>query len=187
MSATLNQTACQIREVVYVLPAVPCDRCQQPAQRVTTAHRIAIDLDLDHPTLVLVTVGVHHCPPCRHYFRCQPPFLRPDASYTNRVVATAVAAVYQAPINAVHTRGWTSTPRSPSCSLPVMHPSGGMRCWAACGTVTTRGRGGPVQVPDSLSAQNGPAGRPAMLNPFSIRRQRVFDGRSLGLCHCLHD
>ena len=40
MSATLNQTACQIREVVYVLPAMPCDRCQQPAHRVTTAHRV---------------------------------------------------------------------------------------------------------------------------------------------------
>jgi bacterioferritin-associated ferredoxin len=93
--ATLNQTACQIREVAYLLPVTPCDQCQQPARRVSTADRVAIDLDLDQPTLLLVTVGVHHCPACRHYFRCQPPFLRPDACYTNRVVAAAVAAVHR--------------------------------------------------------------------------------------------
>src|SRR5205823_4699065 len=74
---------------------VPCDRCQQPAARFSTAERVAIDLDLDHPILLLITVSVHCCAPCRHYFRAQPPFLRPDASSTNRVVATAVAAVYQ--------------------------------------------------------------------------------------------
>jgi transposase-like protein len=39
-------------------------------------------------------VSVHHCRPCRHYFRAQPPFLRPNAIYTNRVVAKAVQAVY---------------------------------------------------------------------------------------------
>jgi hypothetical protein len=92
---TLNHTVCQVREVAYLLPTIPCDRCQQPAARFSTAERVAIDLDLDHPILLLITVSVHCCVPCRHYFRAQPPFLRPDASYTNRVVATAVAAVYQ--------------------------------------------------------------------------------------------
>lgn len=92
---TLNHTVCQVREVAYLLPTIPCDRCQQPAARFSTAERVAIDLDLDHPILLLITVSVHFCGPCRHYFRAQPPFLRPDASYTNRVVATAVAAVYQ--------------------------------------------------------------------------------------------
>jgi hypothetical protein len=58
------------------------------------AARTAIDLDLDRPVLLLVTVSVHHCRPCQHFFRAQPPFLRPDAVYTNRVVATAVQAVY---------------------------------------------------------------------------------------------
>ena len=43
----LNQTACQIRDVVYLLPAAPCDRCQQPTRRISTADRAAIDLDLD--------------------------------------------------------------------------------------------------------------------------------------------
>ncbi len=91
----INQTVCQVREVAYLLPTIPCDRCQHPAARFSTAERVAIDLDLDRPTLLLITVSVHFCPNCQHYFRVQPPFLRPDASYTNRVVATAVAAVYQ--------------------------------------------------------------------------------------------
>ena len=78
-----------------MLPALPCDRCHQPAAPFTTAERVAIDLDLDRPTLLLITVSVHFCPSCQHYFRAQPPFLRPDATYTNRVVAAAVAAVYQ--------------------------------------------------------------------------------------------
>src|SRR6266545_8390752 len=76
------------------IPTIPCDRCRQPAARFSNAERVAIDLDLDRPTLLLITVSVHFCVPCRHYFRAQPPFLHPDASYTNRVVATAVAAVY---------------------------------------------------------------------------------------------
>ena len=91
---TINQTVCQVREIAHLLPTIPCDRCRQPAARFSNAERVAIDLDLDHPTLLLITVSVHFCVPCRHYFRAQPPFLRPDASYTNRVVATAVAAVY---------------------------------------------------------------------------------------------
>ena len=90
---TINHTLCQVREVAYLLPTVPCDRCQQPSARFSTAERVAIDLDLDNPILLLITVSVHFCAPCQHYFRAQPPFLRPDASYTNRVVATAVAAV----------------------------------------------------------------------------------------------
>ena len=39
--ATLNQTACQVHEVAYVLPIAPCDRCQRPARRITTADRVA--------------------------------------------------------------------------------------------------------------------------------------------------
>src|SRR5262249_47034515 len=41
-----------------------------------------------------VTVSVHHCRACRHHFRAQPPFLRPDAIYTNRIVVKAVQAVF---------------------------------------------------------------------------------------------
>ena len=92
---TINQTVCQVREVAYLLPTLPCDRCQQVATCFSTAERVAIDRALDHPILLLITLSVHFCARCQQYFRAQPPFLRPDASYTNRVVATAVAAVEQ--------------------------------------------------------------------------------------------
>jgi len=91
----INQTVCHVRALRYSLPVLPCDRCGQPAARFSTVARTAIDLDLDQPTLLLVTVSVHHCRPCHHYFRAQPPFLRADATYTNRVVTKALQAVYQ--------------------------------------------------------------------------------------------
>lgn len=81
--------------MTYVLPEAPCDRCQQPAPRYSTAERVAIDLDLSQPILLAVTVSVHHCMACQHYFRAQPPFLRSDAIYTNRVVDKAVQSVYR--------------------------------------------------------------------------------------------
>ncbi len=94
-SPSLNYTPCHVRHVVWTWPDAPCDRCGQPARRFSTATRTAVDLDLDQPVLLLVTVGVYHCTPCHHYFRVQPPFLRPDAIYASRVVATAVASVYE--------------------------------------------------------------------------------------------
>lgn len=78
-----------------MLPATPCDRCQQPAPRYSSTERGAIDLDLSRPILLAVTVNVHHCTACQHYFRAQPPFLRSDAIYTNRVVDKAVQSVYR--------------------------------------------------------------------------------------------
>lgn len=91
----INQTVCQIREVSYCLPEVVCERCQQPAPAFSTATRVAIDLNLDQPVLLLVTVSVHYCQLCQHYFRVQPPFLRPKAVYTNGVVSKAAQSVYQ--------------------------------------------------------------------------------------------
>ena len=91
----INQTLCQIVELSYTLNTSPCDQCGRPADRFTTAPRVAIDLHLDHPVLLHLTVSVHCCEKCQHYFRAQPPFLRPGAVYTNRVVAKAVATVYQ--------------------------------------------------------------------------------------------
>jgi len=91
---SINYTPCQIRQVDFLPPLVPCDRCGQDAGRVDVATRTAIDIDLDHPAVLAVRVGVHYCPPCRHYFRAQPPFLRPDAIYTRRVVRKAVESVY---------------------------------------------------------------------------------------------
>jgi hypothetical protein len=77
------------------LASLRCERCQQPARRVWDVTRTAIDIDLDAPVLLGVVVSVHQCRSCRRYFRAQPPFLRPDAVYTNRVVAKAVEAVYR--------------------------------------------------------------------------------------------
>ena len=90
----LNLTACHLRQVRWVLPELACDQCGQLAARVWEAERVAIDIHLDHPVLLVVQVSVHHCPACQHYFRAQPPFLRPDASYTNRVVEKAVQSVF---------------------------------------------------------------------------------------------
>ena len=44
--------------------------------------------------LLHVSVSVHRCSPCQHSCRAQPPFLRPDATYPNRVVTKAVQSVY---------------------------------------------------------------------------------------------
>jgi transposase len=94
-AVAINQTVCDVREVDYLLPSTPCDRCQQPAPRFSTATRVAIDLHLDHPVLLAIMISVHHCSACKHYFRARPPFLRPEAIYTNQVVNKAIAAVYQ--------------------------------------------------------------------------------------------
>ncbi len=90
---TVNQIACQIQELEYVLATTLCDQCQQPATRFTTATRTAIDIHLDHPVLLHITVSVHHCTTCHRYFRAQPPFIRPNAIYTNRVIDKAVRSV----------------------------------------------------------------------------------------------
>ncbi len=91
----VNQSSVSVRLVRRVLPRAACDRCGRLAPRVWDASRSAIDIDLDRPVLLQVTVSVHHCAPCRHYFRAQPSFLRRDAVYANRVVAKAVASVFR--------------------------------------------------------------------------------------------
>jgi transposase len=95
LDPSINQTVCQIREIDYCMSMIPCDRCQKPAGYFTAASRTAIDLNLEHPVLLRVAVSVHYCAACDHYFRAQPPFLRRDAIYSNRVVAKAVQSVYE--------------------------------------------------------------------------------------------
>ena len=95
-SASIVRTPCQIRHVRWTPPTPPCDRCSGPACRVWDTRRTAIEVELDAPVVHLVCVSVHHCRSCRHYFRAQPPCLRPDASYTNRVIAQAIRAVVAA-------------------------------------------------------------------------------------------
>ena len=92
---SVNQTVCQVIQISYCLPTTGCDRCGQAVPAFMTAERTAIDLNLDQPVLLHLTVSVHHCADCDHYFRAQPPFLRRDAIYTNRVVDKAVHAVYE--------------------------------------------------------------------------------------------
>jgi len=93
-ACSIIQTPCHIRRVRWVEPALPCDRCCAQAPRVWEVARTAIDIDLDTPVLLRVTVSVHHCRACRRYFRAQPPFLRRDALYTTRVVAKAIQSVF---------------------------------------------------------------------------------------------
>lgn len=91
----VNRTPCTVRRVRWSLPEMPCERCQHPARRVWEACRAAVDVDLDRPVLLLVVVSVHECRRCGRHFRARPPFLRPGATYTNRVVDKAVASVYE--------------------------------------------------------------------------------------------
>ena len=91
----INQVVVRVRQVRWSPSVAPCDRCSQAAKRVSDATRTAIDVDLDHPVLLQVIVSVHCCQVCQHFFRAQPPFLRSDATYTNRVVAKAVASVHE--------------------------------------------------------------------------------------------
>jgi len=55
---------------------------------------VAVDIDLEQPVVLAVVVSVHVCPVCGRMFRAQPPFLRPRAIYTQRVVQKAIEAVY---------------------------------------------------------------------------------------------
>src|SRR5260370_15928464 len=93
-ASTIIQTRCQIRHVRWIQPTLSCERCGSAARRVWDVARTAIDLDLDTPVLLRVVVSVHHCRTCQRHFRAQPPFLRPDALYTNRIVAKAIQAVF---------------------------------------------------------------------------------------------
>lgn len=95
LSPSIAHTPVQMRHVQWTQPTLPCDRCGSAAPRAWDVTRTAIDLDLDAPVLLRVVVSVHHCEPCRHHFRAHPPFLRPDAIYTNRIVAKALQAVYE--------------------------------------------------------------------------------------------
>lgn len=95
MLPQVNCVPCHFVEVYYTFAQFPCNLCQQPSESVDRAERTAIDLNIDHPTLLHIFVSVHHCSHCDHYFRAQPPFLRTDAIYTNRVVMKAVQSVFE--------------------------------------------------------------------------------------------
>jgi hypothetical protein len=93
--SAFNHTPCTIRHLHYGLSFAECERCGCSARRVWETSRTAIDVDLEGPVLLLVTVSVHRCASCRCYFRAQPPFLRKNAVYTDRVRNKAVLSVYE--------------------------------------------------------------------------------------------
>jgi transposase len=90
-----NYAPCTVRHLRHSLSCAPCKHCGQPARRVWEVSRTAIDVDLEHPVLLLVSVSVHHCSICSRHFRVQPPFLRPNAVYAERVREKAVFSVYE--------------------------------------------------------------------------------------------
>jgi hypothetical protein len=92
---TLNHTPCTIRHLRFSPPYAQCHRCGRPARRVWEVFRTAIDINLEGPVLLLVTVSVHRCSACSAYFRAQPPFLRRNAVYAERVRQKATLSVYE--------------------------------------------------------------------------------------------
>ena len=93
--ATVQTKQVSFRRVYWSFPTVNCPRCGRDAPRVWDSTRGAVDIDLDQPIVLAVEVSVHVCATCSRMFRAQPPFLRPRAIYTRRVVQKAVEAVYR--------------------------------------------------------------------------------------------
>src|SRR3712207_1810989 len=91
----LNYAPCTVRHLRYSPPYADCERCGRPARRVWEVSRTAIDINLEGPVLLLVTVSVHRCSTCSGYVRVQTPFLHKNGVYTERVVNKAVYSVYQ--------------------------------------------------------------------------------------------
>ena len=92
--ATVQTKSVSFRRVCWSFPSVNCPGCASEAQRVWESTRVAVDIDLDQPIVLVVDVSVHVCSACNRMFRAQPPFLRPRAIYTRRVVQKAVEAVF---------------------------------------------------------------------------------------------
>jgi transposase-like protein len=94
-SPAFNHTPFTIRCLRCSSPSAKCERCGLDARRVWEVSRTAIDGDLEHPVLLLITVSVHRCDACSRHFRVQPPFLRKNALYVERVRLKAILSVYE--------------------------------------------------------------------------------------------
>ncbi|MCB9672598.1 MAG: hypothetical protein H6734_24185 [Alphaproteobacteria bacterium] len=86
-------TRFSVKRVSFCPATLACEGCGDRRPRQWSTGRVALDLHLDGPRALDIAVGVYHCPTCQRWFRAQPPFLRRNAIYTNRVVRTAVASV----------------------------------------------------------------------------------------------
>lgn len=94
-TSSICQTPLCFTNVVFSPLHRPCKQCGIETSRVWNVQRTAIDLELEQPGLLNVQVGVYHCEHCQLYFRACPPFLRPKATYTNRVVSTVIASILE--------------------------------------------------------------------------------------------
>ena len=92
---SVHTTPCSIRQVRWTFPCISWPRCGSEAARVWDARRIAVNIDLAQPVVLAVDVSVHVCATCSRMFRAQPPFLRPRAVYTRRVMQKAIESVYR--------------------------------------------------------------------------------------------
>jgi len=95
---TITHQAFEVKEVVYTPEEQPCPDGGVSGQRrmQVAGGRQLQELHLDHPLLLVVTLGVYACPNpvCpRKYFRARLPFARKRARYTERAQAKSVAAV----------------------------------------------------------------------------------------------
>jgi hypothetical protein len=77
--AAIHRTPCAFRQVRWSFPTTACLRCRRLAPRLWDASRVAVDIDLDQPVVLIVVVSVHVCAVCGRMFRAQPPVLRPRA------------------------------------------------------------------------------------------------------------
>lgn len=71
----------------------PCSTCGRNCKRRATGERHLIDIGLEGPVLLLITVGVYHCSPCRKSFRSPLAFAPPGGRYTYRARAKCIVSV----------------------------------------------------------------------------------------------
>ena len=93
--ATVQTKPVSFRRVYWSFPSVNCPRCGSDAQRVWDARVLPSISTWISRSCSLVEISVHVCAACSRMFRAQPPFLRPRAIYTRRVVQKAVEAVFR--------------------------------------------------------------------------------------------
>ena len=59
--AIVQTKSVSFRRVCWSFPSVNCPGCASDAQRVWESTRVAVDIDLDQPIVLIVDVSVHVC------------------------------------------------------------------------------------------------------------------------------
>ena len=72
-----------------------CPRCGTESPRHSVAVRTAMDIGLERPILLMITVGGYRCPRCRkkRFFRTPLDFLAPHCYYVNRRREKLIASI----------------------------------------------------------------------------------------------